>query len=85
VTSDYLATGGDGYSALLEYESTTKGEDALQLLEKHFEKMSPVSPADEGRVVDISGDVSDCPSSASQLSINHIVIAVVCVLVTRFF
>lgn len=65
VTSDYLAWGGDGFSSLQKYEKVTKGMGALELLEKHFKRMSPVRIGNEERVVDISGATASCPTSSA--------------------
>lgn len=71
ITSDYLATGGDGYKALLNKESQTKGEDATSMLESYFKLLSPVAPVDEGRTTDISRmnlvAKDDCSSSGSTM------------------
>ena len=91
ITSDYLASGGDGYSVLKESESVTKGEDALSLLERYFEIMSPVSPGDEGRTVDIARSKiitkDDCPKSGSVTvttnSVVQLFLLAVALLVTR--
>eukprot|EP00111_Clytia_hemisphaerica_P018109 TCONS_00053585-protein len=82
VSSDYLISGGDGYSMFLNKESSTKGEDALEVLEKYFQKMSPVTTPDEGRTIEVSTSKDytktddDC-SSASFISFNPIFIVVV--------
>jgi len=80
VSSDYLISGGDGYSMFLNKESSTKGEDALEVLEKYFQKMSPVTTPDEGRTIEVSTSkdytkTDDC-SSASFISLNPIFIVV---------
>ena len=74
VTSDYLSTGGDGYSMLKEQEGSTKGEDALSLLESYFKLRSPVSPPVEGRTVDLARlnmiKKGDCTSGSNVVTIN---------------
>ena len=74
VTSDYLAGGGDGDSALLKKESITKGEDAQSMLESYFKLMSPVSPKNEGRTTDLahSKAYKNCQASGSTMITTNV-------------
>ena len=52
--SNYLISGGDGYSMLKNNNGVTKGENAIQFLESYLKENSPISTPQDLRIADIS-------------------------------